>query len=243
MASQANTEFIHNLLLRALPKPTMERLRPHLQHVALPQGLVIDRANEPIPHIYFVNCGFVSMVKTMRDGRSVEIGGVGIEGITAPGALLGRRGSAVLDAVVQIPGAAFRIERTVLREIIDEEPPLATAIESQARYLLGLIAQTAACNRLHSVEERCCRWLLIAYDNALADRFALTHEFLAMMLGTQRAGVTVAARQLKKAGLIDYARGSVTITDRPGLEKKACECYRANRDEIETLYPRQTGRA
>ncbi len=231
---------INNRLLLALPAAVLERLRPSLRPVELVQGQPIDHANGVISYLYFVNRGFISMVKTMRDGRSVEVGGVGIEGVTTPSSLLGLE-TAVLDAMVQVPGNALRIEREVLKRELSHSPVLVRLIESYARFLLGQIAQTAACNRLHSIEERCCRWLLVAHDNALSDRFELTHEFLAVMLGVQRAGVSIAARVLKKAGLIDYARGQVTILDRHGLEEEACECYRSGRDELDILYAPRHG--
>ena len=228
-------ETIHNRLLLALPKRTLQRPKPFLQPVILKQGQPVDVPDGPVKHIYFVNRGFVSMVKIMKDGRAVEIGGVGIEGMTAPTSLLGVP-SAVFDTIVQIPGTAWRMDREQLKREMQHDAVLQGFVERYSRFLLTEIAQTAACNRLHTVEQRCCRWLLVAHDNALADRFFLTQEFLEMMLGTQRSGVSLAARMLKQAGLVKYSRGQVSVLDRKGLKEEACECYQTCHDEMNLLY-------
>lgn len=227
---------ISNRMLLALPPTTLERLRPALEPLDLAKSQVIDHVDAPIDYMYFINRGLVSLVKTMQDGRVVEIEAVGIEGVTDPNALFGID-YAILESVVQIPGTAFRIPRNVLREEMGRDDALRGSMQNYARFAIGQIAQTAACNRLHSLEERCCRWLLIAHDNALSDTFPLTHEFLAMMLGVRRSGVSIAASFLRKAGLIDYARGQVTVRDRGGIEDAACECYRTVRNEIAKLFP------
>jgi CRP-like cAMP-binding protein len=226
---------IHNRLLLAMPRAGFARLKPSLEAVSLRQGQQIDRLGEPVRYHYFVDCGFISMVKTMQDGRSVEVGGVGIEGLTSPTAVLAFN-AAALDSVVQIPGHGFRIKHEILKRELEHDPIFLRLIQNYARYLLSQVAQTAACNRLHPVEERCCRWLLVAHDNALSDLFPLTQEFLATMLGAQRAGVSLAARVLKKAGLINYSRGQIRILDRKGLEQESCECYRASRTELDALF-------
>ena len=227
---------INNRLLLALEPSTLERLLPALEPTAITRGQMIDRVDgRPIENLYFVNCGLISTVKTMRDGRSVEVSAVGVEGVTDPNSLFGID-SAVLDTIVQIPGEAFRIRRELLKREMAVDEPLHQLIQAYARFAFGELAQTAACNRLHSMEERCCRWLLIAHDNALADSFSLTHEFLAMMLGVQRAGVSITARILKKAGLIDYTRAQVKILNRRGLEEIACECYQTIREELRDLF-------
>jgi CRP-like cAMP-binding protein len=187
--------------------------------------------------MYFVNRGLVSLVKTMQDGRTVEVSAIGPEGVSDPNALFGIE-RAVLESVVQISGSALRIRHDVLAREIDSDAVLRGVVHEYARFAVEQIVQTAACNRLHSLEERCCRWLLIAHDSALADTFPLTHHFLAVMLGVQRSGVTIAARFLKKAGLIQYTRGNVTVTDRPGLEEAACECYATIRAELDQIFAR-----
>jgi CRP-like cAMP-binding protein len=226
---------VHNRLLLAMPSETVERLRPALRPATLFAGQTISRVSVPAEHIYFVNAGFVSIVKTMADGREVEVGGAGAEGVVSPGALFGFQ-TGVFDARVQLPGSAFQIPREALRRETADDPALRRLMLAYSHFLLANIGQTAACNRLHSVEERCCRWLLIAQDNTRSDQFTLTHESLAMMLGTQRAGVSMVARTLKLDGVIDYSRGVVSILDRAGLSEAACECYRASRDDFDRIF-------
>jgi len=226
---------IANRLLLSLPEASLAQIRPDLELVNTARGEVIDYTDRPVEYVYFVNRGIVSLVKTMRDGRTVEIGVVGVEGITDPYALFGLY-SAPLEAIVQIPGSAFRVKLDVLKKSMAEDDKLREALEKYSNFSLLALAQTAACNRLHFLEERCCRWLLIAHDSALADTFPLTHEFLAMMLGVQRAGVSIAANFLQKAGLIRYNRGQVTITNRGGLEEASCECYADMRVEFDKLF-------
>jgi CRP-like cAMP-binding protein len=232
---RAVEEDIANRILLSLPQASLKRRRPSLEFRVLTKGEVIDRLDKPIEYLHFVNRGLISFVKTMQDGRSVEIGVAGIEGISSPYALLGIN-KAVLDAMVQIPGTAFRIRRDKLRDMTDQDGALYEALEKYSHFSVATFAQTAACNRLHHIDERCCRWLLIAHDSARSDTFSLTHEFLAMMLGVQRAGVSITANTLQKAGLIQYRHGQVTITNRSGLEEAACECYRAMSREFDKLF-------
>jgi CRP-like cAMP-binding protein len=185
--------------------------------------------------LYFVDRGIISLVKTMHDGRTVEIGAIGIEGVSDSNALFGID-AAVLESIVQVPGSALRVRQRVLRRQVEESPSLRNLLMRHAHFAVNQLAQTAACNRLHSLEERCCRWLLIAHDSARADSFLLTQEFLAMMLGVQRTGVSLTASILQKAGLIHYSRGRVTVTDRSGLEAAACECYGTMRAEIDRIF-------
>lgn len=238
MPQTLEQEGVANRILLSLPPATFEQMRPALEHVTTGQGQVLNHVDAPTRYLYFINRGLVSLVKTMRDGRTVEIEAVGIEGIADPNALFGIE-RAILDSVVQIPGSAFRIRHDVLNRQLETDGALQAALQKYTRFLIGQLAQTAACNRLHSLEERCCRWLLIAHDNAFADDFPLTHQFLATMLGVQRVGVTIAANLLRKAGLIRYTRGRMTITNRAGLEEAACECYQAIRSEIEGMFRRR----
>jgi CRP-like cAMP-binding protein len=229
---------IANRLLLALPPRTLNRIRGVLEPVSLARGQVIAHIGEPLKHVYFINKGMASVVKTMKDGRSVEIGTIGIEGMTNAITLIGFE-RIVLESIVQIPGSAFRMSRDAAIQAMQQDKAFHQIVHDHARFLLGQIAQTAACNRLHHLEERCCRWLLIAHDSALSDTFPLTHEFLAMMLGVQRAGVSIHLSLLKKAGLIEHRRGIITITDRAGLEDAACECYATMRDELGNLFGRE----
>jgi CRP-like cAMP-binding protein len=228
-------EDIANRILLSLPQASLKQLRPNLEFRILSKGEGIDDLNKPIEYLYFVNRGLISFVKTMQDGRSVEIGVAGIEGISNPYGLLGIN-KAVLETVVQIPGTAFRIRRDKLREITDRDDALHETLDKYSHFSVATFAQTAACNRLHYIEERCCCWLLIAHDSARSDTFPLTHEFLAMMLGVQRAGVSITASALQKAGLIRYRHGQITITNRSGLEDAACECYGATSKQYDQLF-------
>jgi CRP-like cAMP-binding protein len=201
------------------------------------KGNILDYAGAPITYIIFPNHGLVSFVKTMQDGRTVEVGAVGPEGATNAYVLLGKN-RAILDSVVQIPGSALRIKRDILIHLILEDTSVRSLFEDYCYFALEGCAQTAACNRLHHLDERCCRWLLIAHDSAQSDTFPLTQEFLAMMLGVQRSGVSATARALHKGGLINYARGQVTFLDRKGLEEAACECYVEMHAKCEKLFAR-----
>ena len=224
-----------NRILSSLSPATLKRILPNLEPMNTVRGQVIDQVDRPIEYIYFVNRGLVSFVKTMHDGRSVEVGAVGIEGITDPNALFSID-KAIVGSIVQIPGTAVRIRRDILKREMEKDTALLDVMHKCARFAISQLVQTAACNRLHTLEARCCRWLLIAHDNALTKSFPLTHEFLAMMLGVQRSGVTIAARFLQKAGLIQYTRGRVTITDQSGLQEAACECYGTMRAELERVF-------
>ncbi len=226
---------IINRFLLALPARTMKRIQPDLKFLETTRGQKIDHVDGPIRYLYFVNRGMVSLIKTMNDGRTVEVGVVGIEGITDPNALFSID-TAIVESIVQIPGSAFRVRRDLLKQVMATDDFFHEIVQKFARFAFGQLYQTAACNRLHSLEERCCRWLLICNDNALSDTFPLTHEFLAMMLGVQRAGVSITASFLQKAGLIKYARGQVTIMNRTGLEDAACECYGSTRSALEDLF-------
>ncbi|HMD72325.1 MAG TPA: Crp/Fnr family transcriptional regulator [Steroidobacteraceae bacterium] len=233
--AKVDTDRIRNRILGAFPHSTLNRILPDLEPVTMVRGQIIDQIDRSIDYLYFVDRGLVSFVKTMHDGRTVEVGAVGIDGITDPSSLFGVD-QAIVRALVQIPGVALRIRRDVLKREMARDEVLLEIMRRCARMATSQLVQTAACNRLHTLQERCCRWLLIAHDNAIAATFPLTHEFLAMMLGVQRSGVSIAARSLQKAGLIEYTRGRVTITDQPGLEEAACECYGVIRGEFDKLF-------
>ena len=235
MVPSRTVENIANRILLSLPESSLKRPRHAFEFRTIAKNEPIDRLDQPIEYMHFVNRGLISFVKTMLDGRSVEIGVVGIEGISNPYALFGIN-KAVLETMVQIPGTTFRIRRDKLMDIIAQDDALEEAFEKYVHFSVAAIAQTAACNRLHYLEERCCRWLLIAHDSARSDTFPLTHEFLAMMLGVQRAGVSITASALQKAGLIQYRHGQITIINRSGLEDAACECYRVMGMEYDKLF-------
>ena len=176
------------------------------------------------------------MVKAMEDGRMIEVSATSIEGMTTPEVLFGAN-AAILDGIVQIPGSAFVIERSDLADAVANDRPLSNLLQDYLHLSIQRLAQAAACNRLHSLEQRCCRWLIIAHDSAQADTFPLTHEFLAMMLGVQRPGVSIIMKILQKAGFVRYARGNVTVVDRSGLEESACECYSTLQRRLREVFP------
>jgi len=227
MKKAPTAEIIHNKILKALPPASLARLRPGLKLIELERGAIIDHVDGPIEKMYFVNRGIVSLVKTMNDGRSVEVGAVGIEGITDASALCGID-RAIIETIVQIRGEAFCVERSFLTQCIEADPALAQIMQQYVRFAYGQLAQTAACNRLHTLEERCCRWILTCHDSALQDEFSLTHEFLGVMLGAPRSSVSLVAKVLQRAGCIEYHRGMIKIVDRGGLKDAACECYFSN---------------
>ena len=226
-------------MLQALPASTLRRLIVDLKPVALARGQAIDRTDEPIRRLHFVNSGFVSSVRTMRDGRSAEVGGIGIEGASGVNTVFSARGpiNAVVDAVVQIPGIAFRLDRDLALRQMAEDSALRAVLVDYARFAFGQMAQHAACNRLHTIARRCCTWLLIAADSVPEDAFPLTHESLAQMLGGTRAGVTLALRALKADGLLAYGPGQMRIVDRLAIEARACECYATREAAIAALFP------
>lgn len=226
---------IENRFLLALPDSCLKRLSPHFEYVEMKAREVLIRAGSVVEHIFFFNRGFASLVKTMRDGRMVEIGAVGPSNAVGLFSLLGIE-RAAWESVVQGSGAGLRIPRGIMAAEMEHSPALADLVRKRASIFLGELAQTAACNRLHSLEQRCCRWLLLAHDSAGTETFALTHEFLALMLGVQRSGLSIVAGALQRAGLIRYTRGRVTIVNRAGLENEACECYGTSRGQLDHLF-------
>jgi CRP-like cAMP-binding protein len=222
-----------NHVLAALPKPELDRLAPHLSLVTL--GLRTSLMNgEPTRYAYFLESGIASVVLPMADGTTVEVGVIGKDGVVGLPILLGADRMPG-QTFIQVAATAYRIDAHLLKEEFERPGALRQHLE---KYLLANLvqsAQNAACNRLHSIAERLSRWLLICRDRLETDQIPLTHEFLAQMLGAPRTTVTLAAGILQQAGLIDYSRGHVAITNRAGLEQVTCECYRVVRDEFRRL--------
>jgi CRP-like cAMP-binding protein len=204
-------------------------------YVGLASGDVIYATAATVEYAYFVNGGVVSLVKVMEDGRSVEIAAVGIEGLLGLFAAY-RFNRALVDHVVQVPTTALRISSKKLQNAMSKHGALRGVMTQYLLLLAEQLAQVSACNRLHSLEQRCCHWLLVACDNALSDQFQLTHEFLASLLGAQRSSVSTTANALQKRGLIRYSHGRISILDRAALEEIACECYRTRRSQIEHVF-------
>jgi CRP-like cAMP-binding protein len=224
-----------NRLLAALPPDSLLRLRPRLSLVELPLRQVLHRPEVPINTVYFPEHGWSSMLAYMEDGDAAEVGLVGFEGIVGLPVVLGGECDDV-EAMVQGPGKAFSMSAAALRQAMADDPVLRDLLLRYALVHHGQVARTAACNGRHQTEQRLARWLLMAHDRADGDEFPMTHEFLAMMLGLRRAGVTVAAGILQKAHFIRYERGRIEVTDRPGLESVACECYGISRRAADRFF-------
>ncbi len=218
-----------NRLLAALPPDEYARLAPYLETIALTFKQVLYAPDEPITHIYFPTEGVASLLQLNTDGTAVEVATVGNEGMVGLPVFLGLE-STPGQAIVQIVGAGQRIPAGVFRREVPAGTPLHELLH---RYTQALMAQGAACNRLHPIQERCARWLAMTRDRVRGDTFELTQEFLAQMLGTRRAAVSEAAGALQEEGLIRYTRGTITVLDRAGLEEAACACYGIIRAQYE----------
>ena len=232
--SKAPTPPTGNRLLDSLPRADIERLRPHLEAVSVGVKHVVYEPNGPIKHVYFPTGCVISLVTYLEDGASVEMATVGREGMVGLPIFLGAD-TMPSRAFGQVPGDALRITAAAFTEEIKRNGPLVRVLNRYTQALFNQVAQTTACNRVHLVEQRCARWLLQTHDRVGSDQFFLTQEFLAQMLGVRRSGVSAAAGLLQKAGLIRYARGRITILDRPGLESAACECYGVIKREFDRL--------
>ena len=228
------TPVSQNRLLAAIPPEELEHLALHFQRVPLVFGEILFEAGDLIEFIYFPINGMISMIASTENGRSVEVGLVGKEGVTGVSAILGDDISS-LRVVIQVAGSALKLSTTALREELRRDGGLRSVLLRYSLFALAQATQSAVCNRLHSVEQRCARWLLDIRDRAGSDTFLMTHEFLAYILGVRRAGVTVAAQTLQQAGLIRYTLGRMTILDADGLEAAACECHRVLKNELARL--------
>jgi CRP-like cAMP-binding protein len=222
-----------NLLLAALAPDDFALISTELEAIPLPLRDVLYAPQEEIEYLYFPTTGCVSMIHTTEDG-SVEVGTIGLEGLVGVPVLL-RANSEPTLALVQVEGEAYRISATAFREVVAESTHMERIFLRYAMALFNQVAQSVACNRLHTLEERCARWLLITHDRIDGDEFKLTQEFLSYMLGVHRPAVTLAAGILQEAGFIRYSRGNITVMDRPGLEGASCSCYQATRDDYDSL--------
>jgi CRP-like cAMP-binding protein len=230
-----------NLLLAMLPAADYARLLPVMKRVPLPLRLSLLKRDQPIDHLFFPEGGVCSLTTSMKDGDAVEVATIGREGMIGFEVFLGSTVASV-DAFVQVPGgAAQRLPLDAFRREMDTRGSLFKVMSRYSRALLGQIVQTAACNRLHKVHGRCARWLLLTHDRVDSDEFPLSHEFLSFMLGVERSTVTLIAGGLQRAGLIRYVHGRVTIVDRKGLERAACECYEIAARQFADLGLKQRG--
>ena len=229
------TSDLHaNRLLGLLPSKDYKRLRPHLHHIPLEYRQSLYRANKPIEFVYFIETGVGSLVNTMRNGDAAEVGTIGNEGVVGLPIVLGDD-RAPTSVYVQVPGAGLRMKATLFKKELARSASMQTVMLRYGHAFFNQVAQSAACNHFHTLQQRCCRWLLMTHDRMQSDEFLLTQEFLAMMLGVQRTGVTAAAGALQRAGLIRYKRGNVTIVDRDALMHRSCECYGVSKQEFDRL--------
>jgi len=215
---------VSNIILLSIRDSDYSSLRPHLEYVNLPSHLVLHEGGGKLEFAYFPNRGLISLVVVMKDGRTAEAGIVGNEGFTGTLAAVGLSGSP-LQAVVQITGDGFRVEVGALQSTFESAPHLQLMLSRYAAIQGMQVAQTAACNRLHDIEQRLARWLLMTQDRVDSGSLPITHDFLATMLGTDRPTVSLAAGVLQRRKLIEYTRGAVKILNRKKLEDSACECY------------------
>jgi CRP-like cAMP-binding protein len=222
-----------NRLLASLPRAEINHLNPHLSAIDLPQNTSL--LNGKHNYAYFLEEGIASVVITLQNGSTVEVGVIGRDGIVGIPILLGTVGMPG-RTFIQIAGSGYQIEAETLKEEFEKPGEFRQGIQKYLQGFLVQTAQTAACNRLHSIEERLARWLLTCRDRVDGDDLPLTHEFLGQMLGAPRTTVTLTAGLLHRAGMIEYSRGMVKITDRSALENSACECYRTVRDEFRRLH-------
>lgn len=222
--TNAEGKPVSNIILLLISDSDYSSLRPHLEYVSLPNHLVLHEAGGKLEFAYFPNRGLISLVVVMKDGKTAEAGIVGNEGFTGTLAAVGlSRGP--LRAVVQITGDGFRVEVGALQNTLESAPHLQLMLSRYAAIRGMQVAQTAACNRLHDIEQRLARWLLMTQDRVDSGSLPITHDFLATMLGTDRPSVSLAAGILQRAQLIEYTRGAVKIVNRKKLEDYACECY------------------
>lgn len=220
-----------NQLLAALVKKEYDHLKPHLEPVRLTQGKILYGADGAIRYAYFPMGGMISLVSITEEGKTIEVGAIGNEGVVGIPAILGFNRSPY-QVIVQLPCNAMRVRAGTLKEEFGRSGHLQSLLLRYTHTLLTQVSQSAACNGFHKVEERLCRWLLISHDRVKSNTFYLTQEFLSQMMGVPRTSVTMIAGKLQGAGLISYRRGKIQIIDRKKLESASCECYRKVTDEL-----------
>jgi CRP-like cAMP-binding protein len=226
---------VSNSVLAALLATEYKRLLPKLEHVTLKRGEIVYRADQKIEEVYFPEEAVIAMVDAMEDGRTVEVGIIGREGIVGINIFLG--GAVTPDkAIVQLPGGAMRMKSADLRKEVRFGSPLQRLLLSYTRTFLAVISQSVACSEHHSIEQRLARWLLTMNDYAGSRGFLMIQEAIAAMLGVRRVSITDAANKLQADALISYRRGQIDILDRPALEKKSCECYRFIKRQYRSLH-------
>jgi CRP-like cAMP-binding protein len=227
---------LDNQLLAALPASEWLRWQPQLEAVELPLGHVLYESGATLQHVYFPTTAIISMLYVLENGASAEIAVVGHEGIVGISLFMGGE-STPSRAVVQSAGRGFRMTAEALKAEFDRAGPALHLLLRYTQALITQMAQTAVCNRHHSLDQQLCRWLLLSLDRLAGSELVMTQELIANMLGVRREGVTEAAIKLQGAGLISYARGRIKVLDRPALEQRTCECYAVVKKEYDRLLP------
>jgi CRP-like cAMP-binding protein len=227
-----------NHLLGALPPDEALRWMPLLESVDLPLGHVLYESGGALAHVYFPTTAIVSLLYVMENGASAEIAVVGNEGIIGVSLFMGGE-STPSRAVVQSAGHGFRLKANIMKEEFNRAGPVLHLLLRYTQALITQMAQTAVCNRHHTLDQQLCRWLLLSLDRLQGNQLVMTQELIANMLGVRREGVTEGALKLQRAGLISYARGHITVLDRAGLEKRSCECYSVVKKEYDRLLPEE----
>jgi len=223
-----------NDLLRSLPAPDYERLAPHFESVQMPLGDALYESGGQLKHVYFPTTAIVSLLYVMENGASAEIAVVGNEGILGIALFMGGE-TTPSRAIVQSAGRGYRLKAQFLKDEFNRAGPFMRLLLRYTQALITQMAQTAVCNRHHSVDQQLCRWLLLSLDRLPTNQLTMTQELIANMLGVRREGVTEAAGKLQAAGIIQYKRGRITVIDRPRLEQSACECYAVVKREFDRL--------
>jgi CRP-like cAMP-binding protein len=223
-----------NHLLAVLPDAEMERLLPNLELVSLALGQVIYESGGQMSHVYFPTNSIISLLYLMENGATAEIGVTGYEGMVGIALFMGGQ-TTPNRAVVQSAGHAYKMSAKALQAEFVKGGMFQQMLLRYTQALITQISQTAVCNRLHSVEQQLCRWLLLSYDRLHSDKLVMTHTLIANMLGVRREGITIAAKHLQEKGIISYVRGTITLLDRPRLEAIVCECYRVVKNEYDRL--------
>ncbi len=232
-----NSDPKRNQLLAALPDDEWQRWAPRLEWVDLPLGHVVYESGASLSHVYFPTTAIVSLLYVMENGASAEIAVVGNEGLVGISLFMGGQ-TTPSRAVVQSAGEGFRLDAETLQDEFKQAPVLHLLLR-YTQALISQMAQTAVCNRHHSLDQQLCRWLLLSLDRLQGNELVMTQELIANMLGVRREGVTEGALKLQQAGLIRYARGHITVLDRAGLEERTCECYAVVKLEYDRLLPAQ----
>ncbi len=226
-----------NQLLAALPTAEWARWLPHLEAVDMPLGKVLYESGRKLSHVYFPTTSIVSLLYVMENGASAEIAVVGHEGVVGVSLFMGGE-STTSRAVVQSAGLAYRLKASVMMQEFNRAGPVLHLLLRYTQALITQMAQTAVCNRHHTLDQQLCRWLLLSLDRLRSKDLVMTQELIANMLGVRREGVTEAAGHLQKDGLIHYRRGHITVVDRLGLERRTCECYAVVKNEYDRLLPK-----